>query len=38
MRKNSVSPAGTLGTASFAADREIKVDERLNVSADTCTT
>jgi len=27
--------AGTLGTTSFAADREIKVDDRLDASADT---
>jgi lipid-binding SYLF domain-containing protein len=29
--------AGSVGTASFAADREIKVDDRLNASADTLT-
>jgi lipid-binding SYLF domain-containing protein len=38
MRKTLVTIlaiAGTLGTASFAADREIKVDDRLDASADT---
>ena len=38
MRKTLVAIlaiAGTLGTASFAADREIKVDDRLDASADT---
>ena len=29
--------AGSVGTASFAADRQIKVDDRLNASADTLT-
>jgi hypothetical protein len=29
--------AGSIGTAAFAADREIKVDDRLDASADTLT-
>ena len=29
--------AGTMSTAAFAADREIKVDDRLDASADTLT-
>jgi len=40
MRKTLVTIlaiAGTLSTASFAADREIKVDDRLDASADTLT-
>jgi lipid-binding SYLF domain-containing protein len=40
MRKTLVAIlaiAGTLTTASFAADREIKVDDRLDASADTLT-
>jgi lipid-binding SYLF domain-containing protein len=37
MRKTLVilAIAGSIGTASFAADREIKVDDRLDASADT---
>lgn len=30
--------AGSANTAAFAADREIKVDDRLDASADTLTT
>jgi lipid-binding SYLF domain-containing protein len=40
MRKTLVAIlaiAGSVGTASFAADREIKVDDRLDASADTLT-
>ena len=29
--------AGSMSTAAFAADREIKVDDRLNASAETLT-
>jgi lipid-binding SYLF domain-containing protein len=29
--------AGTMGTVAFAADREVKVDDRLDASADTLT-
>src|SRR6202521_1076981 len=40
MRKTLVAVlaiAGSMSTAAFAADREIKVDDRLNASADTLT-
>jgi lipid-binding SYLF domain-containing protein len=40
MRKTLLSilaVAGTLSTAAYAADREIKVDDRLDASADTLT-